>query len=78
MQNRNEDINQLVNDKKIPISIAKASNINNNKSVKKDKNNKFRDTSYSDIEYNAIEFEIEQVKFNVFWSIIFFYFKYLK
>ena len=67
-----------MNDKKIPISIAKASNINNNKSVKKDKNNKFRDTSYSDIEYNAIEFEIEQVKFNVFWSIIFFYFKYLK
>ena len=65
-----------MNDKKIPISIAKASNINNNKSVKKDKNNKFRDTSYSDIEYNAIEFEIEQVKFNVFWSIIFFYFKY--
>ena len=58
-----------MNDKKIPISIAKASNINNNKSVKKDKNNKCRDTSYSDIEYNAIEFEIEQVKFNVFWSI---------
>ena len=67
-----------MNDKKIPISIAKASNINNNKSVKKDKNNKFRDTSYSDIEYNAIEFEIWQVKFNLFWSIIFFYFKYLK
>ena len=65
-------------DKKILISIAKASNINNNKSVKKDKNNKFRYTSYSDIEYNAIEFDIEQVKFNVFWSIIFFYFKYLK
>ena len=63
------------NDILITFMIANDTNINNTKSIKEDKNNIFIDTIYSDLENNAFESEIEQVKFNVFWFIFFFHFK---
>ena len=54
---------------------AKDNKSNKNKSIIEDKNNIFNHTINSDLEYNAIEIEIEQVKFNFFWLIYFFHFK---
>ena len=63
------------NDILITFLSAKDNIIDNAGSVVEDENNVFIDTIYSDLENNAFESEIEQVKFNFFWLIYFFHFK---